>query len=239
MDLRKVWEQRAAQWRAWARTPGHDAYWAYSDAFFAEIVPQHPATVLEIGCGEGRVTRTLADRSDAAFGIDTSPTLLGDAIEADTNSRYVLGDATMLPFRTESFDTVVAYNSLMDLNDMRQGVAEAARVLKHDGRFCICVLHPIEDAGQFASDEDDASFMLADYLQARRYEDRFARDGLEMTFSSWHYPLADYAEALESAGLLIERLREPRPDLSKKPDLTRAQRIPMFLFLRGVKPSYP
>lgn len=236
MDLRKVWEQRAAQWRAWARTPGHDAYWAYSDAFFADIVPPDPGTVLEIGCGEGRVTRALAKRSDAAFAIDTSPTLLADAIEADTHSRYVLGDATMLPFRAESFDTVVAYNSLMDLNDMAQGIAEAARVLKHDGRFCVCVLHPLQDAGRFASDDGGATFILADYLQARRYEERFERNGLEMTFSSWHYPLADYSRALESAGLLIERLEEPLPDLSKKPDLTRAQRIPMFLFLRAVKP---
>ncbi len=231
-----MWEQRAAQWRAWARTPGHDAYWAYSDAFFADIVPQYPATVLEIGCGEGRVMRALAERSDAAFAIDTSPTLLRDAIEADTKSRYVLGDATMLPFARESFDTVVAYNSLMDLNDMPQGITEAARVLKHHGRFCICVLHPLQDAGRFASDDDGASFILDDYLQPRRYEERFERNGLEMTFSSWHYPLADYAKALEAAGLLIERLEEPRPDLSQKPDLHRAQRIPMFLFLRAVKP---
>lgn len=231
-----MWEQRAAQWRAWARTPSHDAYWAYSDAFFADIVPEDPATVLEIGCGEGRVTRSLAKLSDAAFGIDTSPTLLRDAVEADEKASYVLGDATVLPFRSESFDTVVAYNSLMDLNDMHEGVAEAARVLKQNGHFCICVLHPIQDAGHFTTDDAAAPFMLADYLAARPYEDRFERNGLEMTFSSWHYPLADYAEALESAGFLIERVREPLPDLSKKPDLERGQRIPMFLFLRALKP---
>lgn len=32
------WESRAAAWIAWARTPGHDSYWSYRDAFFA-LVP--------------------------------------------------------------------------------------------------------------------------------------------------------------------------------------------------------
>ena len=35
-------EERAQGWLAWARTPGHDAYWTYRDAFFA-LVPE-PAT---------------------------------------------------------------------------------------------------------------------------------------------------------------------------------------------------
>lgn len=236
MDLRKVWEQRAAQWREWARRPGHDPYWAYSDSFFGHIVPQAPGTVLEIGCGEGRVTRSLAKRSDAVVGIDTSPTLVADALAADNDSSYVVGDATMLPFRNESFDTVVAYNSLMDLNDMPHGIAEARRVLKGGGRFCVCIVHPLRDAGQFMTDEVDAPFALSNYFESRRYEDSFERDGLQMTFTSWRYPLGDYADALERAGLLIERIKEPLPDPSKKPELKRAQRIPMFLFLRALRP---
>ncbi len=145
-------------------------------------------------------------------------------------------DASQLPFRSDSFDTVVAYNSLMDLNDMPQGIAEASRVLKTGGRFCVCVVHPIQGAGAFTSDEDDASFEVTNYLESRHYEDHFERDGLEMTFSSWRYPLAQYIDSFEEAGLLIERLKEPLPNLSRKPDLKRLERIPMFLFLRALKP---
>ncbi|HEV3473395.1 MAG TPA: class I SAM-dependent methyltransferase [Actinomycetota bacterium] len=236
MDLRKIWEQRAKQWRDWARTPGHDAFWAYSASFFEDIVPTAPGRVLDIGCGEGRVTRALAERADAVVGIDSSPTLVRDAAGADEVASYLVGDAIRLPFRNRSFDTVVAYNSLMDLNDMPEGIAEASRVLKTDGRFCICVVHPIQDAGGFTSDEADAPFEIENYLESRHYEDHFERDGLEMTFSSWRYPLAQYVDSVEAAGLLIERLKEPLPDLSKKPDLKRLERIPMFLFLRALKP---
>jgi SAM-dependent methyltransferase len=200
-----------------------------------QILPEKAGVVLEVGCGEGRVTRSLRELSDAVVGLDSSPSLIAYAVEADDVSDYVLGDATELPFRKDSFDTVVAYNSLMDLNDMPRGVAEAARVLKKGGRFCVCIVHPIRDAGRFTTDEDDAPFALSDYFESRRYEDRFQRDGLEMTFTSWRYPLRDYADALEAAGFLIERIKEPQPDPAKGPELKRAPRIPMFLFLRALK----
>ena len=34
------WESEASNWIAWARTPGHDSYWEYSEAFFRDIVPK-------------------------------------------------------------------------------------------------------------------------------------------------------------------------------------------------------
>jgi SAM-dependent methyltransferase len=239
VDLRKVWDARARQWRDWARTPGHDAYWAYRDSFFRDIVPDRPGRTLEIGCGEGRVARSLAERSQAVIAVDSSPTLIAYAAEADRSADYLVGDAMALPFSDGSFDTVVSYNSLMDLDDMPMGVSEAARVMKADGCFCICVLHPVIDAGDFVSDEPDSAFVItSSYLETRRYEDSFERDGLQMTFSSWRYPLSAYADALEQAELLIERLDEPLPDPSApqgRPDLRRAERVPAFLFLRVVK----
>ena len=237
MDLRKVWEERAEQWRDWARTPLHDSYWAYSGAFFDDIVPRDPGVVLDVGCGEGRTARSIVGRADRVIGIDSSPTLIRYAVAADTASGYLVGDATMLPFPDGSFDTVLAYNSLMDLDDMPRGVAEAARVLRPDGAFCVCIVHPVGDAGRFRNDDEDAPFVTSDYLGSTRYDLRHERAGLEMTFSSWHHPLGHYTAAFEAAGLLIERLREPVPDYEAlgRRQWTRAERIPLFLFVRAVK----
>ena len=63
-----------------------------------------------------------------------------------------------------------------------------------------------------------------------------------MTFDGITYPLDGYARALETAGLLIETIREPAPaadaaERSETAGWARWHRIPMFLMLRAVKPA--
>ncbi len=60
-----------------------------------------------------------------------------------------------------------------------------------------------------------------------------------MAFHSEHRPLEAYGRALETAGLMIEAIREPKaPDelVALDPAGRRWQRIPMFLHARAVKP---
>jgi SAM-dependent methyltransferase len=232
------WEGRAAEWLAWARTPGFDAYWRYRDAFF-ELVPPPSGRTLEVGCGEGRVSRDLVARGHRVTALDASPTLLNAAAEQEPGAEYVLGAAEALPFPDASFALVVAYNVLMDVADMAAAVAEAARVLEPGGSLCACVTHPVADAGRFAHDGDDAPFVVdGSYLGARRFEMRMERDGRAMTFDGMAYPLEDYAAALEAAGLAIEAVREPAPapPAPDDRDWPRWRRIPMFLMLRCRRP---
>jgi hypothetical protein len=60
-----------------------------------------------------------------------------------------------------------------------------------------------------------------------------------MTFVSAHRPLEAYTEALTNAGLLMERLREPRipQEAVASPRNRRWVRLPLFLHVRAVKPS--
>jgi ubiquinone/menaquinone biosynthesis C-methylase UbiE len=220
-------EDRAQGWLAWARTPGHDAYWSYRDAFFA-LVPAPGEATLEVGCGEGRVSRDLVARGHRVTALDASPTLLRAAAEADPASRYVEGAAEALPFPDGSFDLVVAYNSLMDVADMPAAVREAARVLAPAGRLCACITHPMSDAGRWL---DDAHFAITEpYLERRYAHVPIERDGLAFTFEGPAYPLQDYVQALEAAGLAIEALREPAD-----PAGGRWARVPMFLMWRALK----
>jgi len=229
---REHWEKQASNWAAWARTPNFDAYWEYSPAFF-ELVPAPGRRTLEVGCGEGRVSRDLVKRGHRVTACDSTFELLKLAADADEASGYLRCDAAALPFRDESFDLAVFYNSLMDIDDMEASVREAARVLTPGGRMCACVTHPIPDAGKFESSEDDARFVISGtYLGDRRWIEiiPMERGGLRMEFAGWAYPLEGYFRVLEDAGFAIEAVREP----PGKQD-GRWTRIPLFLMWRAVK----
>jgi SAM-dependent methyltransferase len=237
---REHWEKESANWAAWARRPDFDAYWRYSPTFF-ELLPPRGERTLDVGCGEGRVSRDLVERGHRVVGIDTSATLVRLAGDADARSWYLRADAAALPFVDECFDLVVAYNSLMDVDDMGGSVREVARVLRPGGSLCACVTHPLADAGRFASREGDAPFVIeGSYLGDRRWFDSEAElDGLRMHFKGWAYPLEGYFGALEKAGLLIQAVREPALDANsagQAPSDERWRRIPSFLFWRAIKP---
>jgi SAM-dependent methyltransferase len=238
--LERDWEREADNWIAWARTPGHDSYWYYGSAF-RDLLPPPGRRTLDLGCGEGRVARDLAALGHRVSGMDASP-LIAAAREADASSDYVVGDASSLPFQDGCFDLVVAYNSLMDFDDMPGAVREAARVLTRGGRFCLAIVHPVNSAGNFADDTSDRAFAIdGTYLGEHRYTDLLERDGLQMSFHSIHRPLEAYGRALEEVGFLVEALREPvaPPDASGRwrvPHVERWRRLPLFLWLRAVRP---
>jgi SAM-dependent methyltransferase len=235
MSLRERWEAEAENWVAWARAPGHDSYWLFHRDRFLDLLPAPSGLLLDIGCGEGRFPRDLKRRGYDVIGIDASPKLIDHARAADPAGDYQVADAALLPLPDQTVALVTALLSLHDMDDLGGAVREVARVLAPGGRLCAAIVHPIASAGRFATRERNAAFVIrGSYLEERRYDDAVERGGLRMTFSSSHRPLEMYFRALESAGLLVERLAEI-PDLTDPPG-DRWRRLPLFLHLRAVKP---
>jgi len=244
LPARSPWEDEASNWLAWARTPGHDVFPDFSPTFFDEIVPAAAGLTLEAGCGEGRVARELAARGHRVVGLDVSPTLARHARDAGAGPAYLAGDATALPFADATFQTVVAYNSLQtmrELDDMARAVREAGRVLRPGGCLCLCVAHPMTDVGRLEQPDGGEIVISGSYFERQRVADTVMRDGLQITFHGWTYTLENYMRALEGAGLLVERLREPRPGVeptaATRHNLDRWRRVPMFLSIRALKPG--
>jgi ubiquinone/menaquinone biosynthesis C-methylase UbiE len=198
------WEREAENWIAWTRTPGHDAYHLYRDAFF-ELLPAPGAATLEVGCGEGRVAGDLAALGHRVTAVDAAPSLIRAAQLAHPEGTYLVGDVAKLPFPDRSFELVVAYNSLMNIAAMPTAVSEAARALAPEGRLRVCVTHPVADVGEFADQSAQSPFVITgSYLEDHvpPYAGRpVERDRLRLTFHSLRYSLEQYARALETAGL--------------------------------------
>ena len=86
---------------------------------------------LDLGCGTGRLTRTLGQRGET-IGMDASSAMLAQARETD-RSEFVQGDAFTLPFADASFDAVVALRLVFHFPDVDALLGEIARLVAPRG----------------------------------------------------------------------------------------------------------
>lgn len=238
MTLRDAWDEQADRWAAFARTPGHDkGHERLNFPPFLELLPPPRGRTLDIGCGEGRVGAVLVERGYDVIGVDSSPRMVELACE---RHEAVVADAAALPFEDSAFSLVIAYMSLMNVDDLDGVVAEAGRVLERGGQLCAAVLHPLFAAGAWVDkDSAESTFAVADYFDGPPKALVSDRDGIRVTFFDRPIALSRYAAALENAGLLLETLREPTPDdayVRDWPTAVRLRRVPIYLHFRAVKP---
>ena len=235
-SLREIWDEQAAEWVRFVRTPGHDfTNERFNLPRLVDLLPPPGRRALDLGCGEGRVGRALLPRGYRVVGVDASSAMVRFAAESQ---EVVCADAVALPFEDAAFDLVVAFMSLMDMDDPDAAIREAARVLEPGGRFCFCIAHPLMTAGSFAQRTPGEPFVLSGpYFEERRVDLISDRGGIRIDFASLHRPLDAWARALAAAGLAIEALREhPLPrEVWKDESAERWARILLFLHVRAVK----
>jgi len=128
MALWQRWEAHALQWIAWARAPGHDSYWRFHRDQFLKIVPPPGRRTIDIGCGEGRLTRHLKTLGHNVIGIDASPSLIAAARQSDPLMDLRLADAAALPLAAASADLAIAFMSLHDIDAMSAAVRSPSRI---------------------------------------------------------------------------------------------------------------
>ncbi len=106
---------------------------------FAELDNKH---VLEIGCGDGRITSMIVGKSKTIIAIDPDAESIREAREAITGADFQTGTGECLEFADSSFD-VVMFTLSLHHQKSEDALREAARVLKDEGQ--ILVLEPIND----------------------------------------------------------------------------------------------
>ena len=224
------WSRHAADWIAWARTPGHDTFWDYRDSFLA-FVGRGTGDAIDVGCGEGRVARLLKECGYRVTAADPVEELVKAAQEANSADSYEVAPAAELPFEDASFDLAVAYNVLMDVENISTAVKEIRRVLRPSATLIVSIVHPFSDRGRFASNDPDAPFVVqGSYFSRERFKGTEARDGLKMHFAGWSQPLESYIVALTDAGLAVTALKEPTPATTGR---KHWRRLPLFLWLKA------
>lgn len=119
--------------------PGMADLWL--DHVGAHLPKRGIESVVDLGCGTGRFTRTLADRFDAdTVGIDPSQKMLDVAQAKNLGARVTFraGSAEAIPLPDRSADLVFMSMIFHHLKDTAKAASEIRRVLRPDGHLCVC-----------------------------------------------------------------------------------------------------
>jgi SAM-dependent methyltransferase len=235
----RAWE-RHAQWWQDGFTDGADAEYVEQVLPLARTLLGGCRAVLDIGCGEGQISRLLSDcGAQRVVGVDPTDAQLRVALERGGAPVYARGVAQALPVRDASFDAAVACLVFEHIPDHRPAIAEVARVLVPGGRFVLFLNHPLlqtPNSGWIIDHIlDEEYWRIGPYLDVDVVMEELA-PGITLPFV--HRPLSHYVNALAEHGLLVVRMEEPAPPpgfLARADEYQGASRIPRLLVLVAEK----
>lgn len=113
---------------------------ALRNPWIAKVIEQQyngKVKILDIGCGGGLLTNSLAKLGHEVFGVDLSLPSLKVAAEKDATKSVVYKEASAyeIPFLEGDFDVVCAMDLLEHVEDPKKVISEASRLLKKGGLF--------------------------------------------------------------------------------------------------------
>jgi SAM-dependent methyltransferase len=196
--------------------------------------------VLDLGCGDGRFGQRLLKAGASSYlGIDGSENMVRVAQANLAGTAGTVRKSTLeeVSLPLDAFSRVCARLVLHYLQDLTHTFRAVSESLRSDGLFVFSVEHPVITSSDIAAQESGLrqSWTVDDYFNT----------GPRVT--NWmggkvvkhHRTVEDYFVAVQTAGLVVEVLREARPQREHFSDeelYNRRKRIPLFLIMAARKP---
>jgi len=254
-EAEQLWEVNSRWWQE-GFTEGADPEYAEQivPLLREHLVAVAPERALDIGCGEGQLSRLAAGVPGTRQVVGLDPTLaqLATAVrrqpddggkdrakEGPAPARYVRGAASALPFPDASFDAAFACLVFEHIEGTADALAEVGRVLRPGGTFLLFLNHPLLQAP--GSGWIDDQILGEQYWRIGPY--LVEHHGVEEVDKNvWipfvHRPLSVYVNALVAAGLYLTAMLEPPPPpgfLERADEYRQAAAFPRLLVLRAEK----
>lgn len=240
--VRRIWNENAGYW---------DSRMGEGNSFHRELLLpvlerllaiRSGDCVLDVACGNGQLSRWMADREAEVLAVDVSEQMVEIAKSRTHKGRgsveYRVLDASA-PGVLEQlghgcFDAIVCNMALMDMPDIAPLAKVMPKLLGEKGRFVFSVTHPCfntSDMRRVASEsKEGGKFSQTFGIEIRRYltprtELGFAMPGQPEAQFYFERPLNVILGAFLSSGLVMDALEEPA-----FPALTTGQASPWFVW---------
>lgn len=195
--------------------------------------------VLDAGCGNGYLTRMLAQRGANVVGVEPANSMVGFCREKEAELRqgvtYIQADLTRLPELGEPFDAVVCSMVLMAIPDWKPALRACVEALRPGGRLVFAIVHPAFERLQ------DAWAEHSEY-RVDRYLEEYEIVGPNAT--DFHRPISAYLNELCSLGCRLREVVEPGLDpafaarhAASIRGIESYVRMPNFLIVSAESPS--
>jgi ubiquinone/menaquinone biosynthesis C-methylase UbiE len=189
-----------------------------------EFVQLNGKTLLEIGCGDGRLTALLADKANAITAIDPDESRIETARRNISGVNFLVGSGEKLDFADESFD-IVLFGYSLHHQDCVKALAEAIRVVRHDGQ--ILIVEPAHDGEYsllvsiFEKNESQLLRKTLDYITSGSFnilrndtycvDHPFADDTVLYTYFMKNYMTEKDDSAVEKMQAIVGDKKTTRP----------------------------
>lgn len=195
------WQTNAEPWVAAVREARIESRRLVTDqAMLAAIAARKPLSVLDLGCGEGWLSRALQQQGIHTWGVDATAGLVDAARQADPGGDYQCLDyAGLIAADLERKVDLVACNfSLFGAEELDRLLAALPRLLERPGHLLIQTLHPHVACGDEPYADGWREGSWADF-------DAAFRDP-----APWYFrTLESWVKLLGDSGLRLDALLEP------------------------------
>jgi len=142
------WHQNAAPWTDAIRDQEiASRVLATNAAIESAVLATRPASVIDVGCGEGWLVRRLNALGVPARGLDAIPALVEEAIRQGGEFAVASYEAIARGAIDWRADTVSCNFALIGRESTEQLLRGVGHLLHPGGRFVVQTLHPVEACG--------------------------------------------------------------------------------------------
>lgn len=255
LDAKEIWDNNADYWK---QSYGKDGDYHHKNTLIPNMVEmasqieKKPTSVLDVGCGYGKLCRYFAENGCQVAGIDLSEGMLWYAKEEERKNplgiTYSQGDATKLDtyYEKNSRDLVISNMAVMDMPHHNEVFKQVYDILQPNGYFIFSISHPVfawppaytVKLPHDSQRSEDKIWVIDNY-----FEDRATKIDLPDIFGGiLNYPrtLSKYINSLITTGFTIKEVREPQPSEELVKKLPREafrddDRVPQFMIFKVQK----